>query len=143
MLELLLKFCFSVVLLLLSTRTFVKLAKKISLSSRISPLIIGITVVALGTSLPELSVSLIALVKDDAGLAVGNIIGSNIVNILIVLPIGILVGKTRIGKTKTQRNALLLLGVTAVFVLLQSRFLPNLVAGLSLVVLALIITILE
>jgi len=142
-LELLLKFCLGVIFLSLSTQAFVKLAKNISLAFRISPLIIGTTIVALGTSLPELSVSLIALVKDDAGLAVGNIIGSNIINILIVLPVGILVGKTRIGKTKTQRNALLILGVTAVFVLLQSRFLPNLVAGLCLFALALIITMLE
>lgn len=143
MLDLLLKFCFSVLVLLLSTRIFVKLAKNISLALRISPLIIGITLVALGTSLPELSVSLIALIKNDTGLALGNIIGSNIVNILIVLPVGILLGKLRIGKTKTQRNAVLLLGVTGIFVLLQLRSFPPLLSGLFLIISALIITILE
>lgn len=143
MLELLLKFCLGVVFLLLSTQAFVKLAKKISLAFRISPLIVGITIVALGTSLPELSVSLIALIKHDAGLALGNIIGSNIVNILIVLPVGILVGKLRIGKTKTQRSALLLFGITVVFILLQLISFPPLLAGLFLVTSALVVTMLE
>lgn len=143
MLELLLKFCLGVIFLLPSTQTFVKLAKKISLALRISPLIIGTTLVALGTSLPELSVSLIAAIKNGAGLALGNIIGSNIVNVLLVLPVGIVIGKLRIGKTKTQRSALLLLGVTAVFILLQLRSFPLLTSGLFLVASALIITILE
>ena len=143
MLDLLLKFGIGVVVLLLSTQTFVKLAKNISLAFRISPLIVGITIVALGTSLPELSVSLIALIKNDAGLAFGNIIGSNIINVLVVLPIGIVIGKLRIGKTKTQRGALLLLGTTAVFVLLQLQSFSALVSGLFLVASALIITIVE
>ena len=110
--DLLLKFGIGVVVLLLSTQTFVKLAKKISLALRISPLIVGITIVALGTSLPELSVSLIASINNDAGLAFGNIIGSNIVNILVVLPVCIVIGKLRIVKTKTQRSSVLLLGIT-------------------------------
>lgn len=141
--DLLLKFGIGVVVLLLSTQTFVKLAKKISLALRISPLIIGITIVALGTSLPELSISLVATVKNDAGLALGNIIGSNIVNILMVVPVGIVIGKLRIGKTKTQRNAVLLLGITGVFVLLQLLSFPPLLSGLFLVTSALVVTMLE
>ncbi len=141
--NLLLKFGIGVVVLLLSTQTFVKLAKKISLALRISPLIIGTTLVALGTSLPELSVSLIATAKNDAGLALGNIIGSNIVNVLLVLPVGIVIGKLRIGKTKTQRNAVLLLGVTGVFVLLQLLAFPPLLSGLILITSALVVTMLE
>lgn len=141
--DLLLKFGIGVVVLLLSTQTFVKLAKKISLALRISPLIIGITLVALGTTLPELSISLIATIKNDAGLALGNIVGSNIVNILLVLPVGIVIGKLRIGKTKTQRNAVLLLGITGVFVFLQLISFPPLLSGLFLVTSALLITILE
>ncbi len=143
MLELLLKFCLGVIFLLLSTQAFVKLAKNISLAFRISPLIVGITIVAMGTSLPELSVSLIALVKNDIGLAMGNIVGSNIVNVLMVLPAGIVIGKLRIGTTKTQRNALLLLGVTGVFVFLQFTAFPPLLSGLFLLTSALIVTVLE
>ena len=141
--DLLLKFGLGVVVLLLSTQTFVKLAKKISLALRISPLIVGITIVALGTSLPELSVSLIASINNDAGLAFGNIIGSNIVNILVVLPVGIVIGKLRIGKTKTQRSSVLLLGITGVFVFLQLISFPPLLSGLFLVTSALVVTMLE
>ena len=53
----------------------------------ISPLIIGLTVVALGTSAPELVVSLQAALEGSGGLAVGNVVGSNIANVLLVLGI--------------------------------------------------------
>ncbi len=137
----LITFCFGVAILLLSTQALVKLAERLSLAVQISPLIIGTTVVALGTSLPELTVSAIAAMKNDAGLALGNIIGSNVVNILMVLPAGILIGKLRIGTTKTQRNALLLLGITALFVLLQILSFPPLFSGLLLLTLAVLVTI--
>ena len=53
----------------------------------ISPLIVGLTVVAFGTSSPELAVSLTAAIKEYEDIAVGNIIGSNIANIGLVLGI--------------------------------------------------------
>lgn len=137
---LLLKFVFGVVLLLFSTHTFVKLAVKISRIVRISPLIIGTTIVALGTSLPELAVSTIASVKHDSGLAIGNIIGSNIANILMVLPVGILIGKLRIGTNKTQQIALLTLGVTILYILLHIIQFPPLLSGVVLIAIALLIT---
>ena len=52
---------------------------------RVPGLVIGLTIVAGGTSLPELATSIIAAVKNQPGLAVGNVIGSNIFNILLVL----------------------------------------------------------
>jgi cation:H+ antiporter len=138
---LLIKFCLGVVILLLSTQALVKLAKKLSQIIQISPLIIGTTIVALGTSVPELAVSTIASLKHDTGLALGNIIGSNIVNVLMVLPAGILIGKLRIGRNKTQRNALILLGVTALFVILYFTSIPSFFVGLFLIILALIVTV--
>ena len=137
----LLYFCIGVIVLLLSTHALIKLTERLSSDLRISPLIIGTTVVALGTSLPELTVSLIASTRHDIGLALGNIIGSNIVNIFMVLPVGILIGKLRIGSTKTQRNALLLLGSTVLFIALQILHLPVLFSGLLLITLALFFTI--
>lgn len=134
-------FCVGVIFLLLSTHALVKLTERLSSDLRISPLIIGATVVALGTSLPELAVSSIASARHDTGLALGNIIGSNIVNIFMVLPVGILIGKLRIGSTKTQRSALFLLGATALFVALQRFHLPVLFSGLLLIALAFFFTI--
>lgn len=52
---------------------------------KVSDLVIGLTVVAFGTSLPELSVNIFAIVKGDTGIAVGNILGSNIANIFLIL----------------------------------------------------------
>lgn len=143
MYEPLLKFCVGLVILLFSTQKLVKLAEKISRVFRISPLIIGVTVVAIGTSLPELAVSTISVLRDDVGLAMGNIIGSNIVNVLMVLPVGICLGKLRIGTTKTQRNAFILLGATAVFFLTQFINVPKPALGIFLIGLAILISFVE
>jgi cation:H+ antiporter len=138
-----LKFCIGLVILLFSTQKLVKLAEKISRIFRISPLIIGITVVALGTSIPELVVSTVSVFRNDAGLAMGNIIGSNIVNVLMVLPVGILIGKMRIGTNKTQQNALFLLGTTAIFFCIQFFGFSNPLTGLFFIGLAVLVSIVE
>jgi len=130
-------------ILLWSTRLFVIQAENASRSLRLSPLIIGTTLVAIGTSMPELAVSVTAAVRGDYGLALGNIIGSNILNILLVFSVGLLSGRIRIGTTKTPRNIFLLLLFTTLFSLQAhspvSRFPP----GLILLLLAVIFTGLE
>lgn len=66
-------------------------ASRIALILGISPLVIGLTVVALGTSAPEAAVSVFSSLQGQDGIAVGNVIGSNILNILIVLGISALI----------------------------------------------------
>lgn len=141
--SLIIQFIVGSVILLFSTHLLVKLAERISSAAKISPLIVGMTVVALGTSLPELAFSVTALTQSDPGLAMGNIVGSNIVNILLVLPVGILIGKLRIGTTKTQRNAAFLLVATAGFIFLQFSQYNNKVIGAVFILAALVVTILE
>ena len=142
--DLILKFLLGIVILLASTQLFVKTAKKISEAFKLSPLIIGITVVAIGTSLPELAFSLMALIKHDIGLAMGNIVGSNIVNILLVFPVGILVAKLRVGSTKTQRSAIFLLLISGLFLTLQvATKISSQIVGFFLISLALVITLVE
>jgi cation:H+ antiporter len=111
-----------VVILLVSADVFVQSASHLSKKVGLSALVIGITVVALGTSLPELVVSFFAAVKGDGGLAFGNIIGSNTVNILLVFPLGILFSDLRIGTMKTQKNTLVLLLVSVAFYLISRLF---------------------
>lgn len=119
-----------IISLLVSTEIFIRLSTKISNSLKISPLIIGTTIVAFGTSLPELVVSLTATARFDTGLAFGNIIGSNIINILMVFGVGILFGGVRIGTQKTQKNAIILLVATLLFVVLQFAPISQMASGI-------------
>lgn len=73
------------VLLVLGGELLVRGAAALASAFRISPLVIGLTVVAFGTSAPELGVSLQAALTGNADVALGNVVGSNIVNILLVL----------------------------------------------------------
>ncbi|MBI3980518.1 sodium:calcium antiporter [Candidatus Microgenomates bacterium] len=141
--QILLTFIIGVLILLYSTQRFVRLAENISLAFKISPLIIGTTIVALGTSVPELTVSTVSSFNQDFDLAVANIIGSNIANIFLVLAIGILIGKLRIGTVKTQRNAVILIGATVLFFLVYSLGLPHQFAALILLSTAAVISIAE
>jgi len=72
-------------LLLLGGRWFVSAASDIAVRFGISERVIGLTIVAVGTSLPELAASVVAAVRGFSSLAIGNVIGSNIFNILFVL----------------------------------------------------------
>lgn len=143
MTEALLLFVLGMVILLFSTQKLVDLANKISRILGISPLIIGVTLVAVGTSLPELAVSMVAISRHDGGLALGNIVGSNIINILLVLPIGILVGGIRIGTAKTQTTTNILVGCVAIFTALRFFKLSHPVVGLGLIGIAGLISFLE
>ena len=72
---------------------FVDAAEKVGASWGISPFIIGVTIVAFGTSLPELASSISAVFLGESSIVAGNVIGSNITNILLVLGIVAIVGK--------------------------------------------------
>ncbi len=73
------------VALLLSSEFLVGSATDLAILFGVSPMIVGLTVVALGTSLPELAASIASLLKGHSEMAIGNIIGSNILNILAVM----------------------------------------------------------
>lgn len=139
----LLKLIVGIVVLLLSTRGLVRLSQKLAKHFKISPLVLGITLVALGTSLPELAVSGIAAVKGDSGLALGNIVGSNISNIFLVFPVGILFGRMRIGTTKTQRNIAILMAITFLFFVLHLFPINHYFVGAILLVITVGLTIME
>ena len=63
------------------------------LRSVISPFVIGVTIVAAGTSLPELVTSVIAVLNNTSDIVVGNVVGSNIANILLVLGLTLIISK--------------------------------------------------
>ena len=82
----------------------------------ISPLIIGLTIVAFGTSAPELVISLDAAFKGSGGLAVGNVVGSNIANVLLVLGLPALILPMTCDQDGVSRSIFFLLGVTLLFI---------------------------
>src|SRR3989344_3337605 len=109
---------FSGALLVWSTNLLIHQTQELAYRLKLSKLFVALVLMALGTSLPELTVSSVALIKDDPGLAVGQLIGSNITNITLILGMAILINSFRVGTTKTQKNAWLLLFVTGLFLLL-------------------------
>jgi len=83
----------SLAVLLLGSEWLIDSAEKIGLSFGISSFIIGVTIVAFGTSLPELATSIAAVHAGTSEIVIANVIGSNIANILLVLGITAIVGK--------------------------------------------------
>ena len=77
--------------LILGGHLVVTSATEIALSFGVSDKVIGLTIVAAGTSLPELVTSVVAATKNNADIAIGNVIGSNIFNILLIVPISALI----------------------------------------------------
>ncbi len=78
--------------LVIGAEALVRGAARLAGRTGLSPVVIGLTVVAFGTSAPELAVSLGAAIRDEADLAVGNVVGSNIANVLLVLGLSAVVG---------------------------------------------------
>ena len=81
----LLIFVVAIIVLLKGSDWFIDSAEKIGLSFGISPFVIGITIVAFGTSLPELATSVAAVLQGSSEIVIGNVIGSNIANIALVM----------------------------------------------------------
>ncbi|MFH1575657.1 MAG: calcium/sodium antiporter [Candidatus Nealsonbacteria bacterium] len=94
----LLVFCLSIALLVKSADWFVESAEKIGLALKISPFIIGVTIVAIGTSFPEAASSLVAAFKGVTEVVAANVIGSNIFNILAIVGISAVIARTLIVK---------------------------------------------
>ena len=86
-------FAVSLFALLKASDFFVEAAENIGLSLGIPPFIIGVTIVAFGTSLPELASSIEAVLMGDSKIVIGNVAGSNIANIALVLGLVAVVGK--------------------------------------------------
>lgn len=108
-------FALSLTGLVLAANLLVKLVEKLAAKIKLSPLVIGATLIAIGTSLPETFVTISSLAQKAPSLSLGNIIGSNLANIGLIFGLGILLFPVRIGTEKTQRNNLILLLLTLAF----------------------------
>jgi cation:H+ antiporter len=108
------------ILLVAGAEGLVRGASRIALSAGISPLVVGLTVVAFGTSSPELAVSVSAVRSGSSDIAIGNVVGSNIFNILLIVGLCALVVPLVISWRLVRLEVPLMIGVSVllwVFVL--------------------------
>ena len=103
------------IVLLASSRLLVWGAVNVAEAIGVSDLIIGLTVVAIGTSLPELAASIVAALKNDHDIAVGNILGSNLFNLLAVLGIPGLLRPGVVPAEVLTRDFPYMIGLTLLF----------------------------
>ena len=92
------------VCLMISAKILVWGAVEVARYFEVSELIIGLTIVAIGTSLPELAASVASALKGHHDIAIGNVVGSNIFNLLAVMPIPGLVATTEIDEVVLYRD---------------------------------------
>lgn len=112
-------------LLIGSSRLLVYGATEIAKSLGVSDLLIGLTVVAIGTSLPELASSVIAARKGDTDLALGNIVGSNIFNTLVVVGIPTIIQPMKVDSLVLNRDMPVMVGFTLLLFAFGLRFLSK------------------
>lgn len=110
------------VLLYFGADWLVKGAMTLALNLGLSPLIVGLTVVALGTSVPEALVSVQAAIGHQGGIAIGNVVGSNILNIALILGLSALITPLKVDSHLVKADVPLLSGATFMLVVLLEDF---------------------
>ena len=107
-------------LLMFGGEALVQGATRISQSLSVSPLVVGFTVVAIGTSLPELAVAIEAIESDVPNIAVGGVLGSNVANVMLVLGAAAVIGAKSDTEKGVNRDAMAVVVATlfmAIFVI--------------------------
>lgn len=102
------------VLLAIGAEGLVRGASSLALRVGVAPLVVGLTIVAFGTGSPELFISAQAAVTGDSGIALGNVIGSNISNIALVLGVAALIRPMAVRARLVRREVPLMIGATLV-----------------------------
>ncbi len=100
----------------------------------ITPLVIGLTIVAFGTSAPEMLVSVDAALSGSPGIAIGNVVGSNIANVLLVVGLPAVVAPILATQRGIRRNMTAMLAVTVIFMILVSDGILARLEGIGLLV---------
>lgn len=106
------------VLLVKGADWFVEGASKVAEKFGIPQLVIGLTIVAMGTSLPEAAVSVSAALKGSAEITIGNIVGSNILNVLLILGLTAVIAPIAVQKTTVKYEIPFVILVTAVLLVM-------------------------
>ena len=106
------------VVLVVGGEFLVRGASQLAAAMRISSVVIGLTVVAFGTSAPELAVSLQSSLNGDSDLAIGNVVGSNIFNVLFILGLSAMITPLSVASEFSRRDVPIMIGVSVLLLLL-------------------------
>ncbi len=106
---------FGLIVLLVAGDLLVRGAVNFSLKIKIPAFIVSLTVVALGTSAPELLVAIRAILDNSPGIALGNVVGSNIANVFLVLGIPALIAGINTRECNTRKNYVFMMTATVIF----------------------------
>jgi len=107
------------ILLVIGASTLVRGASKLAMSFGISPLVIGLTIVAFGTSAPEVAVSVGAVLDGKTDIAMGNVVGSNIFNVLFILGISALITPLVVNIQLIRQEVPIMLGASLLLLALS------------------------
>ena len=114
------------VALVLGANWLVNGAVSLGIRAKLSPLIIGLTIVAFGTSLPEMIVNIFSCAKGSPGLAIGNIIGSNTMNILLILGVSAMIWPIDVSRISIRRDIPVgFLATLAIFLMANDFFMSK------------------
>lgn len=111
-------FIAGLVLLVAGAELLVRGASKLALAFGLSPLVIGLTVVAFGTSAPEIAISVGAALEGRADVAVGNVVGSNIFNVLFILGVSALIVPLAVARQLIRQEVPVMLGTSLLLLVL-------------------------
>jgi cation:H+ antiporter len=112
-------FIIGLLCLYLGAEGLVSGSSKLAISLRIRPVVVGLTVIAFGTSAPEGVVSILAAIRGSQGIALGNVIGSNVANIGLALGLSALVKPIKIEPNLAKREIPMMLGASFLLYLLS------------------------
>ena len=111
-------FVIGLIILIIGAELLVRGASRLAVGFGISPLVVGLTVVAFGTSSPELAVSVGSALSGQADIALGNVVGSNIFNVLFILGVSALIGALVVAQQLIRLDVPLMIGVSFLLLLL-------------------------
>jgi cation:H+ antiporter len=114
----LLLFIGGLAILVLGANLLVRGASKFALSFGISPLVVGLTVVAMGTSAPEVAVSVGAVLDGRTDIAVGNVVGSNVLNVLFILGLSALIAPLAVNVQVIRQEVPIVIGASVLLLVL-------------------------
>lgn len=133
-------FLVGLVVLIAGAEVLVGGASRLALSIGIPPLIVGLTVVSIGTSAPELATNIVSSLTGHADIALGNVVGSNTANILLVLGFSALLGPLIVAPQLLRLDVPTMIGLSLLLILMSKDGVINLLDGVMLVLMFVLYT---